>query len=715
MAQEKLTRWGILGTGDQAGSFFRSTKASKNHHVVAVSGFCDDMSKFKPKSEWDQLGREFCDTNEIPTYHNRFEDLLEDSRIDAVYLPLPQTAHAKWCINAALARKHVLCEKPFATSSAEGAYVTEIVRSCAVRLLVAYKYETQQWFVDLLEMIRSGEIGSVRSISVTRVTRAPADPRGRHFNLDLGGGSILDMGPYCTHLVGKIAGAVDGTRFSEPTAVHAVAQLAETGADEYSSACVEFDNGIVGTLTCGLGLYPVSTAEIIGTRGSIKLTNLYNSWPYDTAGYPRVYLANLDDMPSRKSDGYVEVGPPPEDATAIDNFLDRFNDPFFPQDDAWKEYIADLYFLDRWRRSVDVTFSHEKRFASRKYFPPSDKKHEYYYLPADDISKTTLYTGAVPILPLGKRRSDKQQIRRGLFLGLKRQVSQLILGGGRSYDLLTYDQYWQAGGNCLITAHQYDCNDGNQKAVAHWLRSRDIKREEVILVVMGAHTPCNPEAMSDHLMQSLECLQTDYIDLFLTHRDNPSVPVGEFLEALNEHLRAGHIRAFGASNWTLQRYEDANRWAQSHGVTAMSVLSNYFGLAEIEKMPWTGAVSVTGADSMDRMIKDEVVLMPYSSQGKGFFKHAAGTDGQAVSKGLFLEAMQSPSNSGRRRRLLELASKKGVDSTALALAYVLHQPFSTFPLIGPRNCQQLSASLSALHIELSPENVKWLESETYAY
>ncbi len=359
---------------------------------------------------------------------------------------------------------------------------------------------------------------------------------------------------------------------------------------------------------------------------------------------------------------------------------------------------------------MGVTFGHEKRFTSRKYFPSSDKKHEYYYLPADDISKTTLYTGAVPILPLEERRSDRQQIRRGFFPGLKRQVSQLILGGGQSYDLHTYDQYWQAGGNCLITAHQYDCNNGDQKAVAHWLRSRDIKREEVILVVMGAHTPCNPEAMSDHLMQSLECLQTDYIDLFLPHRDNPSVPVGEFVEALNEHLRAGHIRAFGASNWTLQRYEEGNRWAQSHGLTAMSILSNYFGVAEIDKMPWTGAVSVTGADAMERMTKDEVVLMPYSSQGKGFFKHTAGTDRQWVSKGLFHKAIQSPSNSERRRRLLELASKKGIDSTALALAYVLHQPFSTFPLIGPRNCQQLSASLSALHIELSPENVKWLES-----
>jgi len=142
----------------------------------------------------------------------------------------------------------------------------------------------------------------------------------------------------------------------------------------------------------------------------------------------------------------------------------------------------------------------------------------------------------------------------------------------------------------------------------------------------------------------------------------------------------------------------------------MSILSNYFGVAEIEKMPWTGAVSVTGADAIERMTKDEVVLMPYSSQGKGFFKHAAGTDSQGVSKGLFHKAIQSPSNSEKRRRLLKLASKKGVDSTALALAYVLHQPFSTFPLIGPRNCQQLSASLSALHIELSPENVKWLES-----
>ena len=103
----------------------------------------------------------------------------------------------------------------------------------------------------------------------------------------------------------------------------------------------------------------------------------------------------------------------------------------------------------------------------------------------------------------------------------------------------------------------------NERRVGRWIRNRGI-REDVVVITKGAHTPyCDPESLSRQLLESLERQGTDYADIYLMHRDNPEVPVGEFVDVLDEHRRAGRIRVYGVSNWSLERFDEANRYARA--------------------------------------------------------------------------------------------------------------------------------------------------------
>src|SRR5439155_2914599 len=91
-----------------------------------------------------------------------------------------------------------------------------------------------------------------------------------------------------------------------------------------------------------------------------------------------------------------------------------------------------------------------------------------------------------------------------------------------------------------------------ERSVGQWVRERGV-RERVVILDKGAHTPfCTPEDCARQFLQSLDRLQMEYVDIYMLHRDNPAVPVGEFIEVLNEQVRAGRMRVFGASNWSIE-------------------------------------------------------------------------------------------------------------------------------------------------------------------
>jgi len=202
-------------------------------------------------------------------------------------------------------------------------------------------------------------------------------------------------------------------------------------------------------------------------------------------------------------------------------------------------------------------------------------------------------------------------------------------------------------------------------------------------------------------------LKTDYVDLYFMHRDNPEIPAGEFVDVLNDLREQGRIRAFGGSNWTKERFDEANTWARKNGRTGFAALSNNFSLARMINPPWAGCLASSTAEFRQWHEKTQTPLLAWSSQAQGLF--APGRTDRNNPVGELARCWHCPDNFERLDRCRELAERKGVHPMALALAYVLHQSFPTFALIGPAGISETRSSFGALEIDLTPDELKWLE------
>jgi aryl-alcohol dehydrogenase-like predicted oxidoreductase len=194
----------------------------------------------------------------------------------------------------------------------------------------------------------------------------------------------------------------------------------------------------------------------------------------------------------------------------------------------------------------------------------------------------------------------------------------------------------------------------------------------------------------------------------MMHRDNPAIPVGEFIDVLNEHVAAGKIKVFGGSNWSLERVEAANAYAKANNKQGFGVLSNNFSLARMVDAPWGGCVASSDDASRQWLEKTQTALLPWSSQAQGFFVDGRAAPDKTDDK-MLLRCWYSEQNFERLRRAKELGTKRGVPAVQVALAYVLTQTFPVFALIGPRTQAELNSSLPGLKVQLSEAEVKWLD------
>jgi aryl-alcohol dehydrogenase-like predicted oxidoreductase len=232
----------------------------------------------------------------------------------------------------------------------------------------------------------------------------------------------------------------------------------------------------------------------------------------------------------------------------------------------------------------------------------------------------------------------------------------------------------------------------------------------VVLIGKGAHTPlCYPDVIGKQLDVSLDRMQTDYVDIYFMHRDNLDVPVGEFVDAMDAEVKKGRIRGiFGGSNWTQARMQEAIDYARRTGKQAPGALSNNFALAEMINPIWAGCIAASDPSYKAWLTQHQIPNFSWSSQGRGFFTDRAGRDKRDNAE--LVNTWYSETNFARRDRAIELAQKLKVSPIHIALAYVLAQPFPSVPLIGPRRLVELDDSLKALTIQLTPEQVKWLEN-----
>ena len=211
---------------------------------------------------------------------------------------------------------------------------------------------------------------------------------------------------------------------------------------------------------------------------------------------------------------------------------------------------------------------------------------------------------------------------------LELPLSRLALGTlgfslrTRDRDYALFDAWLEAGGTVIDTAHVYEDGDA-ERVLGRWLADRPGARERIVLVTKGAHPDgdrrrVTPADIAADLRDSMERLGGP-VDLYLLHRDDPDVEVGEIVDALDAHRRAGEIRAFGVSNWTLPRIEEANAYAAARGVAGIACNSPHLSLAVQNEPPWAGCLSATDAEARGWHARTGLPLLAWSAQAGGYF------------------------------------------------------------------------------------------------
>jgi len=296
-------------------------------------------------------------------------------------------------------------------------------------------------------------------------------------------------------------------------------------------------------------------------------------------------------------------------------------------------------------------------------------------------------------------------MRYGYVQGIREPISRCVLGtsairDGSAHRIL--DAFFEAGGSCIDTARFYG-GGRCEVEVGTWIRRA--KPDRLCILAKGAHPPnCRPSAVASDLSQTLDALGVETVDLYLLHRDDPSIPVDEFVDALDAEVAAGRVRACGASNWQRGRLEQANSYAALRGRAGMVAWSNHLSLAEPVEPLYEGCEAVSCQDR--RYLETaNVALFPWSSQARGFF---ASVPPESLDPNVW-RCWGMPDNYARRDRARRLAADLGVRPINVALAFVLNQPFPTFPIIGPRSTEELSIALEGVDLTLDSDQLRWLE------
>ena len=203
----------------------------------------------------------------VPRAHgSSYQEVIDDSEVDAIYIPLPNELHRSWIIAAADAGKHVLCEKPLALDANEASVVVEHCRQRGVILMEAFMWRHQPRTLEICKKVVDGAIGQLRLIRAS----FSFPMQGDDWRLDpaRGGGALWDVGCYGVSTARLFAAA-------EPRKSQAVAHFGDTGVDLSLSAVLEFPGGVSATIDCSFEQPFRCVYELVGTQGVIEVPDAY--------------------------------------------------------------------------------------------------------------------------------------------------------------------------------------------------------------------------------------------------------------------------------------------------------------------------------------------------------------------------------------------------------------------------------------------------------
>jgi aryl-alcohol dehydrogenase-like predicted oxidoreductase len=285
------------------------------------------------------------------------------------------------------------------------------------------------------------------------------------------------------------------------------------------------------------------------------------------------------------------------------------------------------------------------------------------------------------------------------------------------------DAYLDLGGNFLDTAKVYaDWLPGerstSEKCIGEWMHQRG-NRLRIVLGTKGAHPDLNSmqvprlsrAAIESDLHSSLRHLQTDVIDLYWLHRDDPTRPVEDILATLNDAVQAGKIRHFGCSNWRVERIRRANDYAASHGLQGFAADQPMWNMAVVDAV----AIGDPTLVIMDNELwsyhrTTQLPAIPFSATANGIFQKIERSGAPSL-EAIPQRHYRSPANLARYERARQIASRRRLTLTQVVLGYLLSQPFPVWPIVGPKRVDQLGDCLTAVGVRLEQVEIAFIQSE----
>ena len=657
-------KWGIIGSGNIADAFAHSVKYCQDSDLVSVFGRNEEAVK--------QFSAKFT----IKSYTN-LDSFFTSDEIDAVYIATPHSSHFTYSLEAIKNNKHILCEKPLTMNYLESMTLLSLAKEAKVFLMEAYMYRTHpQTFniLDHLDLFKNTQEKIFIESSFGFSAELPKEHRLR--NPLLGGGAILDVGCYPLSMVKLIAGNLQGMPFADPESIIATGRLDETGVDLQSEAHLVFSDQIEAKISCAIDEEYSNDLKI--KSGNLELI-VEQPWHCGQFQDGNSSIKILDSGDLIKEVSYLDtVGLFTREIDHASKCIqeEKFESALVSHADTQ----SNMLWLDKWRQEVKIKCPYES-------FENSPIPASRFYL----MQKTQFQNTAI-------KGIEKNASR--LALGCDNQTSSL-------HAFTMFDHFYGAGGRIFDTAYIYNNGKGD-KYLGDWINSRNLEKD-IIVIGKGAHTPqCEPQFIRPQILESLERLNIETLDIFCLHRDNPDIPVSEFMDALDEVKSEGLINLIGASNWDLERFSEARDYAQLNNKEPFTALSNNFSLAEMVDPVWPGCVGVNN-QYINYLIENQIMLFPWSSQARGFFiEKKEITSNEHFSNPSLEEEVRvwhNEKNLKRRAKCFEIAKQKNLQPIQVALAYVVQKSSLIFPLIGPRTIFETNSSIEATQINLSAQEM----------
>jgi aryl-alcohol dehydrogenase-like predicted oxidoreductase len=265
------------------------------------------------------------------------------------------------------------------------------------------------------------------------------------------------------------------------------------------------------------------------------------------------------------------------------------------------------------------------------------------------------------------------------------------------------DAYVEAGGNCLDTADVYSAGQSEQ-IIGSWMKARGNREQVLIATKLGHSMGPGKQGLSAKYIQeaveaSLRRLQTDYIDLYQAHSDDPETPLEETLQAFDALIRQGKVRVIGASNYSATRLAEALRISQQHGYARYESLQPLYNLVEREAYE----------RELEPLCREqEIGVIGYYALAAGFLTGKYRPD-KPLPESRRAQSVQARYMNERGFRILaeveRVAARLGATPAQVSLAWMMARPGVTAPIASATSVQQLHELVGAVTLQLDTEAI----------